>query len=300
MKMGMHCVFSISCEAYSVSLSMKIVMPVEVETISYRLTGSHGPMAPNFGSLRVVLQAGYLWLIVPRHKNLHASAATCFRSNRVWVAKPDMAHLGGGIHLEAGFSHGCAVAPTLTLFPRRELVLRPLLPTNLVKEYQLPGYFLSFQSPKMAEVLGIVASGLSVAQIAGSIVTTSIKVKALLDEVKNAPDNLKDMLEYIELLAPILCEANTAGDEGAGTTNSLPLAATSHLRQALAKCQAASEQLELLARSLMSQMDAARGGVRRKCAMFKILLKRGTLSEYEKRLQKTIQLLSLAHDIYTL
>lgn len=73
MKMGMHCVFSISCKAYSVSLGMKTVMPVEVETMSYRLTGSHGPMAPNFGSLRVVLQAGYLWPIVPCHNDLHAS-----------------------------------------------------------------------------------------------------------------------------------------------------------------------------------------------------------------------------------
>lgn len=152
----------------------------------------------------------------------------------------------------------------------------------------------------MAEVVGLVASGLSVAQIAGSIVTTSIKVKALLEEVKDAPDNLKDMLDYIELLTPILSEATTAGDEGAGTTNSLPLAATPHLQQARAGCQAASEQLELLVRSLMSQIETARGGMRRKCAMIKVVLKKGTLAEYEKRLQRTIQLLSLAHDTYTL
>lgn len=103
MKMGMHCVFSISCEAYPVSLGMKIVMPVAIETISYRLTGSHGPMAPKFGSLRVVLQAGYLWLIVPRHKNLHASPPVlpfpqhASEGNPAWVANPDKAHLGGEI-----------------------------------------------------------------------------------------------------------------------------------------------------------------------------------------------------------
>lgn len=152
----------------------------------------------------------------------------------------------------------------------------------------------------MSEVLGLVASGLSVAQIAGSIVTTSIKVKALLDEVKDAPDKIKDMLEHIELLTPILCEATTTGYESAGTTDSLPLVATSHLQQALARCQAASEQLEALAKNLMSQIDAARGGVRRKRAMIKIVLKKGTLAGYEKRLARTIQLLSLAHDIYTL
>lgn len=152
----------------------------------------------------------------------------------------------------------------------------------------------------MAEVLGLIASGLSVAQIAGSIVTTSIKIKALLDEVKEAPDSLKDMLEYIELLTPILCEATTNGDESAGITNSLPLAATLHIQQALARCRAASEQLQLLARSLVSQIDTARGGVRRKRAMLKVVLKKGTLAEYEKRLQRTIQLLTLAQNAYTL
>lgn len=152
----------------------------------------------------------------------------------------------------------------------------------------------------MAEVLGVVASGLSVAHVAGSIVTTSIKVKALLDEVKDAPDYLKEMLDYIEMLTPILSEATTAGDQSADTTNSLPLAATSHLQQALARCQAASEQLEALAKNLMSQMDLARGGVRRKRAMLKVVLKKGTLAGYEKRLQRTIQLLRLAHDTYTL
>lgn len=152
----------------------------------------------------------------------------------------------------------------------------------------------------MAEVLGLVASGLSVAQIAGSIVTTGIKVKALLDEVKDAPDNLKHMLEHIELLTPILCEATITGYESAGTTNSLTLAATSHLQQALKRCQEASEQLERLAINLISQIDTARGGVRRKRAMVKVVLKKGMLAEYEMRLQRTIQLLSFAHNAYTL
>lgn len=200
-------------------------------------------------------------------------------------------------------SGGYAVALTITLFLRREpwdLKFRPLLPTNLVKVDRPPESCFSFRSAEMAEVLGLVASGLSVAQIAGSIVTTSIKVKALLDEVRDAPDNLKDMLDHIELLTPILCDATTTSDESAGTTNSLPLAATSHLQQALTRCQAASEQLELLARSLINQVDTARGGVRRKRAMVKVVLKKSTLAEYEKRLQRTIQLLNLAHDTYTL
>lgn len=153
----------------------------------------------------------------------------------------------------------------------------------------------------MAEVLGLVASGISVAQVAGSIVTTSLKVKALLEEIKDAPETLEHMLGHIELLTPVLCEA-TAGDDGVAGTSPPPLPATSHLQQALqrtlAACQTAGEQLELLATDLMSQINVAHGGVRRKRAIVKVVLKKGTLARYEARLQKTIQLLTLAQNTY--
>lgn len=153
----------------------------------------------------------------------------------------------------------------------------------------------------MAEVLGLVASGLSVAQIAGSIVATSLKVKTLLDEVKGAPRLLRHMLSQIEIFTPVLCEATTDGDEATGTYPPL-LPATSHLQQAmqnaLRSCQAASEELELLATNLMSQIDAARSGVRRKRAMVKVVLNKDGLAQCEKHLQNTIQLLILAQSAY--
>lgn len=153
----------------------------------------------------------------------------------------------------------------------------------------------------MAELLGLVASGLSVAQIAGSIVATSLKVKTLLDEVKGAPRVLRSMLSHIELLTPIICKANTGCDEATGT-NPATLPATSHTQQAmrnvLTSCQAASEELELLATNLMSQIDAARSGVRRKRAMVKVVLNRNALAQCEKHLHDTIQLLNLAQNAY--
>ncbi|KAK7702891.1 hypothetical protein SLS64_009502 [Diaporthe eres] len=155
----------------------------------------------------------------------------------------------------------------------------------------------------MAELLGVVASGLSVAQIAGSIVITSLKVKGLLDEAKDAPQSLGYMLGHIELLTDILCEETSSDDQGAGANPPL-LPATSHLQQAMQKaltqCQAAGKQLETLATILTSQIDAARGGVRRKRAMFKVVLKKAVLAEHEARLQKTVQLLTLVQGACTL
>ncbi|KAI7782042.1 hypothetical protein LA080_013981 [Diaporthe eres] len=155
----------------------------------------------------------------------------------------------------------------------------------------------------MAELLGLVASGLSVAQIAGSIVITSLKVKTLLDEVKDAPQSLGYMLGHIELLTNILCEETSSDDQGASANPPL-LPATSHLQQAMQKaltqCQAAGKQLEILATDLKSQIDAARGGVRKKRAMFKVVLKKAMLAEHEARLQKTVQLLTLVQGAYML
>lgn len=153
----------------------------------------------------------------------------------------------------------------------------------------------------MAEVLGLVASGISVAQVAGSILTDSLKLKSLLDEVKNAPECLRDMLDQLELLTPILCEATTSDYDAASTSLPHP-SAHSHVQQALQNtlraCQTAGEQLELLAADLMSQIDVARGGVRLKRAMVKVVLKKGTLTQYGTRLQKMIQLLTLAQNTY--
>lgn len=160
---------------------------------------------------------------------------------------------------------------------------------------------LSLLPAGMAEVLGLVASGISVAQVAGSIVTTSLKVKGLLDEIKDAPETLENMLDQIDLLTPILCEATADSHEVAGTSP-LPLPATSHLQQALQKtlaaCQTAGEQLQLLATDLMSQINVAHGGVRRMRAIVKVVLKKSTLARYEARLQKIIQLLTLAQNTY--
>lgn len=181
------------------------------------------------------------------------------------------------------------------------LNLLPLIRTNCPEENHVSGTKPSCPGLKMAEVLGLVASGISVAQVAGSLVTASLKLKALLDEVKNAPETLRDMLDQLELLTPILSEATTEGND-ATSTNPSRLSAHSHVQQALQNvlraCQTASEQLELLTTDLISQVDMARGGVRRKRAMIKVVLKKGTLAQYETRLQKTIQLVTLAQNTY--
>lgn len=154
------------------------------------------------------------------------------------------------------------------------------------------------KAESMAELLGLVASGISVAQVAASIASASLKLKLLVDEVKDAPESLRELLNHVELLTPILCDTtNEDVAEMAGRVPASPQL-TQTLQNALAACQKAAQQLQLLALDLSSQIEAARGGARRRFAMAKVLLKKGTLSKYEMRLEKAVQLLSLAQQTY--
>ncbi|POS75851.1 hypothetical protein DHEL01_v205757 [Diaporthe helianthi] len=147
----------------------------------------------------------------------------------------------------------------------------------------------------MAEVFGIVASGLSVAQIAGSILNSSFKLKTLLDEVRDAPANLRLMLDHLELLTPILSDATTVSTQPSPPSNHQQA-----LQKALGACQRAAEQLELLVTELASNITAASGGARRKrfIGAVKVVLKKGILAQHEMRLQNAIQLLTFAQNTY--
>jgi hypothetical protein len=57
----------------------------------------------------------------------------------------------------------------------------------------------------MAEVLGKVASGISVAQLAGQITSSIIKLKNYWNQIQNAPSDINRLLREIESLNLILC-----------------------------------------------------------------------------------------------
>lgn len=146
----------------------------------------------------------------------------------------------------------------------------------------------------MAEVLGLVASGISVAQIAGEIISAGIKLKNLLDEIEEAPDTLLSLIDRVEHLAPVLCSISIE-------EHAAPLPAHLHgsLQNAISFCRKASDQLELLARDLSSKLETSRGS-RRKINMAKVVLKKSLLRKYELRLQAAVQHLSLAQQTYIL
>ena len=91
----------------------------------------------------------------------------------------------------------------------------------------------------MAEVVGIVASGIAIAQATGMILKTSIKIKGLLQSVEDVPDDISRLLEKIEFLTSILDTLDVDNPDGLPVTAAL----NNILDAAVLQCQRALDQL---------------------------------------------------------
>lgn len=148
----------------------------------------------------------------------------------------------------------------------------------------------------MAEILGVVASAISVAQIAGQILSMVLKFKGLLYEVQDAPEAIGELIQQIEVLAPILCDIDHCQSQGV-----FPFLQSSNglLQGALRHCQMSLDQLTDVVNDLSVRMESCRG-IRRKMIALKMVLRQNLLARYERHLFFAVQLLSLAQQSYIL
>ena len=151
----------------------------------------------------------------------------------------------------------------------------------------------------MAEVIGLVSSGIAIAQLAGSVGAVAIKLNGLWQEVKDVPETIQYMTNHLSKLDTIVNEmgtsrnSNSPHDSAAGQPHH-----PSPSPLALQHCQMACQNLESLVRDLSVDIASSR---KRKRLMGKVavVLKKDTLAKYELRLQNAVQLLSLAYQVYT-
>ncbi|KAK8010162.1 hypothetical protein PG990_009127 [Apiospora arundinis] len=140
----------------------------------------------------------------------------------------------------------------------------------------------------MAEVLGAVASGFSIAQLAGAIIKTGFRIKNLLDEIQEVPGDLRRHLGQIQILAPLLAEI----DHGPSISNSA-------LTAAAEQCRQAAEELGTLAADLSRHVESSKG-LNRRFRALQATLQKNTISRYEKRMEGAIQMLMLALQLTSL
>ncbi|KAF7534522.1 hypothetical protein G7054_g6188 [Neopestalotiopsis clavispora] len=145
----------------------------------------------------------------------------------------------------------------------------------------------------MAEILGAVASGLSIAKAAGEILSTGLKLKLLLQEIRDAPENLQFLLGQVEVLAAALCDLNLDEVPEAGISATL----CGSLRAATFQCRNSAEHLSCTISELSGQLETHRG-FRRKVVAAKLVFKKGSLAKLEHRLYTTVQCLTSIQQLY--
>jgi hypothetical protein len=139
----------------------------------------------------------------------------------------------------------------------------------------------------MAEVLGAVASGIALAEIA-------VKLKSLLSQISDAPGTLESLVNQVELYAGML-DSLEFDDV---FKNDFPLPLHASLRAAALQCQNAVNQLSLVVKDLSAMGKTS--SRRRKIVAIRFVLQKDSLLQLEHRLQTAVQCLALAHQLYML
>ncbi|KAK8034194.1 gentisate 1-2-dioxygenase [Apiospora rasikravindrae] len=142
----------------------------------------------------------------------------------------------------------------------------------------------------MAEIVGLTASVIGIAELATKILATSFKLKGLLEQVSNVPEELQRHLDQIQLFSPLL--ATHINDDG-------PPALRGALRVAMIQCQQAADDLGKLAEDLHTQVHEG-SRARRKVRAARIVLQKDTLVSHKKRLSSAMQMLLMACQMYGL
>ncbi|KAK4194494.1 hypothetical protein QBC40DRAFT_319443 [Triangularia verruculosa] len=124
----------------------------------------------------------------------------------------------------------------------------------------------------MAEIVGLVASVITLADLAGRIATSAVALKRLWDEVKEVPESI------------VAKTRDTIGNVGAPAFS-------------LQYCRRAVADLESLVDDLRQQISSTQT-LKRRIGKVRVSLKKGLMSSYQQRLQSVLSLLSLSQQSY--
>ena len=147
----------------------------------------------------------------------------------------------------------------------------------------------------MAEAIGVVASGIAVGSLAAGITGSIVKLKSYWDQVQNAPEDVHDLIEELEVLSHLL--ADIADDQEQNSMSSLIFDSTA-IPRCLQHCQKGADRLKELTDNLSTELDSLTK-TRKKWASAKVVLKKGQIDRNKEKLEGAIRLLSLSYQMYT-
>ncbi|KAH8685830.1 hypothetical protein BGZ60DRAFT_523105 [Tricladium varicosporioides] len=147
----------------------------------------------------------------------------------------------------------------------------------------------------MAEAIGLIASGISIAHLAGEVTRTVIKLKDYWDQIKDAPGEINLLLREIESLGLIMChiQDDTRKLQGISTIGNI------HLFHSLELCNEGVNHLASLVSELDEKIFESRSRWRQSIGCVKVVLKKDEIKRLKKRMKSAIQLLSLSYQCHT-
>jgi len=147
----------------------------------------------------------------------------------------------------------------------------------------------------MAEIIGTVASGIAIAQLATSIANSIVAIKEGWSQVQDAPAEVDNLMRQIDSLNLILQHI-----EQDQSQEDLPQLSSANLcvRQSLALCEEGAAELAALADELTAKIHGKQGW-RKKLGSAKIVLRKADIKKLKSRMKNAIQLLSLSYQLHT-
>ena len=143
----------------------------------------------------------------------------------------------------------------------------------------------------MAEVLGVVASGISIGSLAIQLFDSLQKIHRFWKLVDGAPKEIEDMIEELQVLGSVLNDLM----KEPGDIQSLP---SKSVQACVQHCCKVLDDLEPIVLKLYSNFSG--GKHRKQWASMKSALKKEDLRDLTQRLERTKSTLSIAIDSYKL
>ena len=143
----------------------------------------------------------------------------------------------------------------------------------------------------MAEVLGVVASGISIGSLAGQLLESLQKIHRFWKNVDGAPKDIGDLIQELQVLASVFYELmNQPADSQALPSQSI--------QTCLQYCCKILDELGPIVLKLHG--DLAGGKQRKQWASIKSAFKKEDLRELTQRLERSKSTLGIAIDYYRL
>jgi hypothetical protein len=145
----------------------------------------------------------------------------------------------------------------------------------------------------MAEIFGVATGGMSVASLAIQIVDTIERLHKFWRAIKDAPKNIIDTLDELEVLGGMLMHLHSHLKEDE-LSNPSDVAA----RRSLDYCRRVARELGVIACDLQQGMNGS--NARRRWTVVKYVGKKSALDELQARLERAKSMLSLAIECFSL